>query len=291
MLEEIQSVMQGKTVIPLQRPSLRFTGADRHRYLNGQTTNDVTNLTPGHARHAAVCNAKGKMQGEIWIGCDSECLLVDFPEPLSDSLPTRLEKYIIADDVEVEAPDSRLVGFHLIAPEEPTIPDSIYTFASTRFGEDGWDIWFLETPSLPNSIPQASRESIDWFRIQQGIPQWGTDIDESNLPPEAYREKETISYQKGCYIGQEIIARIKSIGKVKRKLCLVSGTTPLSPSTEILDGDRVIGHISSCQQKANDTSTVMAIAMVRQPFCEPGQRLTISGSSWSVERALPDNLA
>ncbi|MEM6885918.1 MAG: hypothetical protein AAF571_12900 [Verrucomicrobiota bacterium] len=284
MMEEIQSVMQGKTALPLNdRQRLIFTGSDRARYLNGQTTNDVTKLTPGHALHAAVCNAKGKMHGEIIVANDGERLLVDLPVCLSESLPLRLEKYIIADDVEIQEPEAVAMGYHMIGEVAPELPEGAECYVSSRYQQPGFDIWLPD--SITTDFPVATEAATEWIRIQSGIPKWDTDISENNMPPEAYPEMQTISYRKGCYIGQEVIAKIKSIGQVKKKLCLLQGSLSVEtlPAELTLDG-RKVGQLTSVQQQPDADGLYHALGMVQTNHSEPETEFEVSGQSWKILR-------
>lgn len=285
MMEEIQSIMQGKTALPLSdRQQLVFTGEDRARYLNGQTTNDVVKLEAGHAMHAAVCNAKGKMQGDIMIAHQGDRLLVDLPLSLADTLPLRLEKYIIADDVEILGPEieaSDVTGFHLLGDTAPELAKETECYASSRFNQPGHDIWLPQATTPP--FPVATAAAAEWIRIQTGTPQWGVDIDENNLPPEAFSEHQTISYRKGCYIGQETIARIKSIGRVNKQLCLLQGTSPLEAlPLDATSGEKTVGRITSCQSEPDFTGAIHALGIIQAIHSEPETELVVAGSSWRV---------
>ncbi|MEM1157357.1 MAG: hypothetical protein AAF649_02280 [Verrucomicrobiota bacterium] len=285
MIEEIQSVMQGKTALPIHgRERLIFSGSDRTRYLNGQTTNDVGKLKPGHALHATVCTAKGKMHGEIMITNDGERLLVDFPDSLSETLTMRLEKYIIADDVEIQPPQERKSGYHLMTERAPDVPQDVECYTSTRFQRPGYDLWLPES-SRPN-FPVAGTDISEWIRILCGIPRWGTDISENNMPPEAYPELHTISYRKGCYIGQEVIARIKSIGQVKKLLCLLQGTQPPAAlPVEVIRENRKVGLITSCQHTPDQDGKYLALGMIQTDHSEPATEYEVAGCIWwSIRR-------
>jgi folate-binding protein YgfZ len=292
MNEEIQlvnSVLAGKTALSLKsRSTLLFTGSDRARYLNGQTTNDVTKLEPGHTLHAAVCTAKGKMQGELFIANTGQQLLVDFPQSLEETLPARLEKYLIADDAEIQLPEPVMQGIHFLvgaASELPDLPTDAQIFQSRRFGRDGHDIWFPTGQEI--RVPVASDTTAEWIRIQTGTPLWGIDATENHLPPEIYPETSTISYKKGCYIGQETIARIKSIGRVNKMLCLLRGKAPVAAVPQDLNAgnpEKTVGTITSCQQSPDDNGNIHALAMIQSAHSKTGTILSANRADWQVVR-------
>lgn len=284
MTEEIQSVMQGKTALPLNnRKCLVFTGADRARYLNGQTTNDVTKLQSGQALHATVCTNKGKMQGEITIAHHGDSLLVDFPVALEETLPLRLKKCVIADDVEIQEALPALKGYHFITESAPDLPEDAVVFQSSRLQQPGYDVW-LPAASTPE-FSVASADTYEWVRIQSGIPAWGVDIFEEHLPPEAFPEDQTISYRKGCYIGQETIARVKSIGRVKKQLSLLKGSEALdSLPLDLVEADKKVGQLTSCQETADQAGNFHALAMIQVSHSDKQSSVQVGDSSWEIIR-------
>ncbi|MES2981708.1 MAG: hypothetical protein V4727_05280 [Verrucomicrobiota bacterium] len=161
---------------------LEFRGPDAVRFLNGQVTQDVRKvMASGDVLPSCVTDAKGKLQFRVWIakGKTDDAVLVFCRGEMLEDLEARLTRYLIADDVEVRNVSSEIV-----------LAD--FKFPHTDLSE---------------------RE-----RIEQGIPRWGAEIIAGMLPPEAGLDVTDISYNKGCYIGQEVISRIKSAGKVNRRL-------------------------------------------------------------------------
>lgn len=161
---------------------LEFRGPDAVRFLNGQVTQDVRNvMATGKVLPSCVTDAKGKLQFRIWIakGDVDDAVLVFCRLEMLEDLEARLTRYLIADDVEVR-----------------NVSDEIS----------------LESFKFPNA------DLSEWERINRGIPFWGKEITAGMLPPEAGLDLTDISYNKGCYIGQEVISRIKSAGKVNRRL-------------------------------------------------------------------------
>jgi len=218
-MDSFHKLLQGRMAIPLSpRAVWKFTGADRVRYLNGQVTNDVAKLPAGHALHAAVCNAKGKMEGDVWISATADALWLDAPLELRESLGPRLERFIIADEVVMEDLSESVSGFHILAATGVADPSAI---SSQRFGQPGFDFW--NPGPLKTDLPLASPPLVEALRIRQGLPLWGHEMSPHTLPPEAAMDRDAISYSKGCYIGQEVIARIKSKGHVNKKLARVAG--------------------------------------------------------------------
>jgi len=235
------------------RSRICLTGADRVRFLNGQVTNNVKDLRPGEGCYAALVTAKGKLQSDLNIYSLPNELLLDFELGLTESIAQRLDKYIIADDVQVvdagaaygllsvQGPKSeaavRSLGLASGLPAKPmsfiTVNDAtlgeIYVMNQPRLGTSGFDL-FVPVASLGAvmdkliaAVKQLGGRACGWqalemARIEAGIPRFGEDMDETNLAPEAGIEERAISYSKGCYIGQEVIARIRTYGQVAKTL-------------------------------------------------------------------------
>ena len=236
------------------RGRICLTGADRVRFLNGQVTNNVKDLRVGQGCQAALVSAKGKLQADLNIVCLPDELLLDFEPGLTETITQRLEKYIIADDVQivdaaphygllsVQGPKSetvvvRSLGLFTEIPAKPmnaiSLKDEtlgeIYLLNQPRLLTSGFDL-FVPTASLGavmEKLIAAAREAggcaAGWraweaARIEAGIPRFGADMDETNLAPETGLESRMISYSKGCYIGQEVIARVRTYGQVAKSL-------------------------------------------------------------------------
>ena len=209
------------------RVKLRFAGADRVRFLNGQVTANVRTLTPGEARPACVTTAKGRLCAEVVIHATAEALLVDADSTVRETLPARMERYIISDDVtlEVVSDDFRLLHLLGAAAAHPGLSGiAAASSRANRLGRPGLDLWLGSAefarvwPEFTAAFPVLEEPLVESLRIEAGIPRWGLDLDENTLPPEAGLERTHIDYDKGCYIGQEVISRLKSIGHVNRRL-------------------------------------------------------------------------
>jgi len=122
------------------RTKFRIAGTDRFRFLNGQITNDLRKASETVAIEACVLNAKGKMNAHIFVGAHGECFLVDAEQELCETLRARLERYVIADDVQIEDVTDQFSLFHVLSEESPT-PEHGRIVSLRRLAEPGWDIW------------------------------------------------------------------------------------------------------------------------------------------------------
>src|SRR6266513_362742 len=223
------------------RAKFRITGTDRLRFLNGQITNDLRKASETSAIEACILNAKGKTDAHIFVSASGESFLVDAAADLRETLRVRLERYVIADDVQIEDVTDQFSLFHL-SSKQPPAPEFGRIVSVHRFPEPGWDMWvevaqhgaLLQELSLRWTLLDSDAAEV--MRIEQGIPRWGRELTTEIIPIEANLEQRTIDYQKGCYIGQEVISRIKMSGQTNKRLCgLISpNNTPLQPGMKLV---------------------------------------------------------
>ena len=235
------------------RSRLCLVGADRARYLHGQVTNDVKKLRAGEGCYAAITTAKGKMESDLNIFTLADELLLDFEPGLAEKISARLGKFIVADDVQmvdaaphygllsVQGPKAeavvRAIGIFAEVPAKllaslkisDAMLGEIYLVNNPRLGGIGFDL-FVPNNSLgavADKLIAAAKSvggrAVGWTafetaRIEAGIPRFGADMDETSIPLECGIESRAIVYNKGCYLGQEVINRIHSVGHVNREL-------------------------------------------------------------------------
>jgi folate-binding protein YgfZ len=307
------------------RSRICLTGADRVRFLHGQVTNDVKRLRPGEGCYAAIVTAKGKMESDLNIYALPDELLLDFEPGLTAGITQRLEKYIVADDVQVvdvappygllsvQGPtaeavvralgvfqDVPLKPFQFVKISDPTVGE-IYLVAQSRISADnaptnataplirGFDL-FVPTDSLgavADKLIAAAKalggrpcgwEALEMARIEAGIPRFGIDMDESNLPLECGLEARAVNYNKGCYIGQEVINRIHSLGHVNKELRglrLADDLTNLPAKGDKLFRDgKEVGYVTSAVKSPALNKTI-ALGYVRREANAVGNELKL----------------
>ena len=225
------------------RCRLLLTGSDRIRYLNGQITNRADQIPPGQSRYGLLTNHKGQLQGDLFFATHShpEGLVIDTDTSLRESLPARLDRYIIADDVQLTDITEDWRGLHALGisgKDLAQVPPGTQVITSNRFGTAGLDLWSPSSvqpsrgwnPTMTAlDLPQLDAAALDEHRIRCGIPLWGRELTPGLLPPEARLEARAIDYDKGCYIGQEVISRMKRAGKINRLLVLLGLEPPRDP--------------------------------------------------------------
>ncbi|MBP7949628.1 MAG: hypothetical protein KA004_08225 [Verrucomicrobiales bacterium] len=216
---------------------LKVSGTDSLRYLNGQVSNDVRKITPGTAFWACITSHKGKLEALVTIAKQDDGVFYVAASPaLRDFLPLRLEKYAIADDVLITDVSDATSQLHFLGAPPPVTP-RWQIQAVQRLGAPGCDVWTApeHLAELKALAPEIPAETAEWLRIDRGIPAWGTELSGDILPPEAGLDQFAVDYHKGCYIGQEVISRLKSVGRVNRllqRLELLSGA-PAQPGWKL----------------------------------------------------------
>jgi len=231
------------------RTRILVLGKDAPRFLHGMVTNDVKGLTPGQGNHAFLLNVQGHILADLRIfRLEPEVFLLDSEPQSSQIITDTLDRHIIADVVELEDKRGELACIALDGPRAretlgqaglklPAMTLLEYFYSEelaariarvSLSGRDG--VWIMATPDraaeLWRKILDASSntgvrpvgfEALEICRIEAGIPRYGIDITEKNLPQET-GQMDAISFTKGCYIGQEVVERIRSRGHVNRKL-------------------------------------------------------------------------
>ncbi|WP_018290724.1 folate-binding protein YgfZ [Verrucomicrobium sp. 3C] len=281
LYDQILSGQAGWATIP-HRALWKVTGADRVRYLNGQVTNDVATVEPASAIYAALLTAKGKLIADLWIGASEDALWIDGPASEKDPLEARLRRFLAADDVEFERLDewtlTRIFPSSTLAP-----PAGAVAFRSTRFGLPGWDLWSpaTATAELGFPLPEAILES---FRLEARLPRWGAELQPGDLPQEVGMDPLAISYQKGCYVGQEVVSRLHHVGHANRSLVLLAAP-PLSGRLKIgaplCQHGQEAGKITSVAYSFTRKAE-LALGIVKRASAAPGSRLQAGDSIWEV---------
>src|SRR5438094_1413666 len=265
-----------------ERAKFRITGTDRLRFLNGQITNDLRKASETSAIEACILNAKGKTDAHIFVSASGESFLVDAAADLRETLRVRLERYVIADDVQIEDVTDQFSLFHLLS-KQPPAPEFGRIVSVHRFAEPGWDMWvevaqhgaLLQELSLRWTLLDSDAAEV--MRIEQGIPRWGRELTNEIIPIEANLEQRAIDYQKGCYIGQEVISRIKMSGQTNKRLCglIPLDALPLQPGMKLAAPSapgKEVGWITSAT-RSERLGKEIALGYVKRGFNSVNTRL------------------
>ena len=307
--------------MPVKRGLLKLTGRDRQSFLQGMVTNDVAHLTPGQGCYAFMLDATGHVLADMHILNAGEFLLLDVEEGMAPFVAQTLDKYLIMEkcritDVTAEygavyiggngaahymETDYGLQGVGdwlvnqnaIISPHSAdcffyrldmvNVPCFSLIFPDPR----NMDVAYFPRKEDGDVVENVSHETWEGLRIEAGIPCFGVDIDSRVLAPETGQQKRAISYRKGCYIGQEIVARIDARGHTNRALAgfwLPDGELP-APETPVIADGREVGRITSAAH-GPETGRAIALGYLRHEFAEPATVVTIAGQEAYVA-ALP----
>ena len=327
---EHAALRQSAGVVDLRsRGRICLVGADRARYLHGQVTNDIKKLTPGSGTYAAVTTAKGKMEGDLNIFCLADELLLDFEPGLTEKITRRLEKFIVADDAQIvdAAPHYGLLtvqgpraaevagavglfdgGLPAKAYQSVKVSDAmlgdIYLANLPRLGSAGFDLYVPNAAlgAVADKLIAAAKQiggcAAGWTaweiaRVEAGIPRFGADMDETSIPLECGLESRAVSYSKGCYIGQEVINRIHSVGHVNRELrgLRLAEDLPALPARgdKLFFDGKEVGYVTSAVRSPVLNGNI-ALGYVRREAYQTGNELvlrTAAGESVAKVVAVP----
>jgi folate-binding protein YgfZ len=288
-LDTYRRILAGESLTAVLSPRAlwRLTGPDARRYLNGQVTNDVAGLADGKACYAAICTAKGRMEGDVSIAVHGAEFYLDADPILRESLGARLEKYLIADDAVFEDVSDLWSLRHVFGATPPPAPEAGFVIAYDRFGVPGHDVWSANpNPVIAGATVEA--DVIETLRLEHAIPRWGAELTTDTLPPEAGPHMlAAISYTKGCYVGQETIARLKSVGHVNRSLVFLQSDSAAfpTPGAKLTQGDHETGVVTSSGYSPRLEKGI-ALGYANRQAAVPGVSLQADGLNLTVAASL-----
>ena len=277
----------------LNRTLLALRGTDRVALLNSFCTNDIKRLQPGQGCEAFITTPQGKTLSHVFALCQTDEILLNTSAGQAEALIAHFNRYIISEDVELTDHTSQggvlLLSGEKVAPliEQLTgisAPQSILQSETGKVDDKkvvvsrvpyaGANSFFLrvQNDDLP-TIEQAlldlgarrcAADAAKTMRLEAGFPLFGADITAENLPQECGRDSQAISFQKGCYLGQETVARLDALGHVNRRLTGLQFKSEFipKPATQLLKGDKAVGHVTTAAWSPRLQSP-LAFALVR----------------------------
>ncbi len=236
-------------------------GRDRASFLHNMVSNDIKSLSPGSYRYATLLTPKGKMISDLYIYAFENYFLIALNENLVQTVIDKLSAFVISEDVQIQNVTSSYGFLSIQGPQSTTFIKAndlnsfkAQAFLHDRFSEDGYDIWVPIENIIPlwkhlnvgEKITPIGMPTYQILRIEAGIPVFGVDMNENTIPNEANLEK-AISWTKGCYPGQEIVARIKYLGNVRKILSglIFEGEKIPKPQSKVFRDNKEIGNITS----------------------------------------------
>lgn len=280
---DVTEAAQGAFFDFSEHAKFQMRGSDRLRFLNGQITNDIRKATEQEAIEACVLNAKGKIDAHLFLSAGDNAYLFEGERELREILPVRLDRYIIADDVEIEDVTEQFGLFHILTSAAPNLPNEWKAIRARRFVQTGWDVWCVAAERenvrefLAARFSTCDGKCAETLRIESGLARWGRELTNEIIPVEANLEERCIDYAKGCYIGQEVISRMKMAGQTNKKLCGLIATdggalTPGMRLATISEASREAGWVTSVADSPRLQKQI-ALGFVKRGSNEAGTNL------------------
>lgn len=291
---------------------LRVTGSDRVRWLNGMVTNSIQELKPEEGNYSFLLNAQGRIEGDLTAFLLNDAILLETGDP--GRIATLLDHFIIMDDVELEVLASDRAGLALVGPEATKMlarvglpsPDPI-RLTQTDSNGDSLQVVAAHSPLVPRyeiwahpvalerlthllldaGALRVSADALEQLRILEGTPLYGVDIRNTEAAkdlPQETNQARALHFNKGCYLGQEIVERIRSRGQVHRTFSgfRLDGELP-RPGTKLLSDpeNTPVGELTSVVLLDHPTAGRMQLGLgyLRREALERGRPLRYSGGS------------
>lgn len=314
---EFRTLLEGAAVFDLSwQAKLVLSGEDRVRWLNGMVTNNIRDLALNHGNYSFVLNPQGRNLGDLMAYNRGEYLLVTTDREQASKLKQLFDQYIIMDDVEVEDITDQLAtigvagrkaaamlnaaGIDVSALASGQVSDPVWQGVGLSVARsvlpqmDGYEIWSTAEnldrvwdALVTEGAKPVGSEALELYRIARGVPRYGADLRERDLPQET-GQQHVLNFAKGCYVGQEIVERIRSRGNVHRIFVgfEVQGDVPAAGDKVMADGKQVGEITSAARVPFPAGERTCAVGYIRREFAEPGTELKL-GEQQAVVSALP----
>jgi folate-binding protein YgfZ len=277
-----------------ERGKLALTGAGAKEFLDGQVSNEIEAVDPGHGCYAAFLTHKGKMLGDLRVLDLGDELLLDTERVALQELFNLIRKFKIGFDVELHKRTLELGLLSLVGPRSREVAGAdglgaeehdnlagdvdgvAVTWVATDVGVDllcdGDDTARLRAALEARGAAPVGEDAAEALRVERGRPRYGLDLDDTTIPQEAGLNERAVSFTKGCYVGQETVARLHYRGKPNRHLRGLRLSAPAATGDELRLGDRVVGRLGTVA--VSPAHGPIALAIVRRE-AEPGAELAV----------------
>lgn len=280
------------------RTQVELTGADRAKFLHGFCTHDIQRLEPGQGCEAILTNIKGKAVGHVFVFATATALWLDTVAGQAETITTHLDRYLIREDVTFHDRSNELGELFLTGPhaaqllmldeglppyghvERESFGQPFVIRRADLFHQPGFLISLPLTARdamlrslLAVGVVSGSSDLFESLRIAAGFPLYGRDITDENLAQEVARTPQCISFTKGCYLGQEPIARLDALGHTNRELRRVRFATgsPVTPGMKLFaaDSEDEAGILTSVAPLRNEAGETLALGYLKTKFGKP----------------------
>jgi glycine cleavage system T protein len=303
-----------------QRGLLQVTGPDRLPFLQGMVSNDLRAIKPGDGQYAAFLNQQGKVVADVRILRSNSSFYLDVWHSSRETIMEHLNRYLVADEVEIT---DRFDDYQLISVQGPRskallqdffggteLPDrpmqhimvpetKVCVMCASHTGEDGFDLYVrnFELIDLARALTEKGAAfSARWvgvdaqeiLRLEAGIPRYGIDFTEDNLLLETGL-RDAVSFTKGCYLGQEVVERVRSRGHVNKRLVglLMDGLDLPVAGASVVADEREVGRVTS-SARSPALGRIIALAYVNKEFWTPGTGVFVRADGGSTAATVTD---
>ncbi|HET8757408.1 MAG TPA: glycine cleavage T C-terminal barrel domain-containing protein [Solirubrobacteraceae bacterium] len=285
-----------------ERGKLALTGPDAKPFLHGQVTNDIEGLEPGRGCYAAFLTHKGKMLGDLRVLDLGDELLLDTERSTLQELFNMIRRYKLGSDVELHKRTLEMGLLSLIGPDARrvadarSLPAAEHANANAEIGgtpvvlvatDAGVDVFCAagDTAAVHAALVAAGAVAVDEavaeiVRVERGRPRYGFELDDSVIPQEAGLNERAVSFTKGCYVGQETVARLFYRGKPNRHLRGLRLSGPATPGDTLRRGEKEVGRVGTVV--VSPAFGPIALAIVRRE-AEPGDTIAVGEAGATAE--------
>jgi len=310
MSDGYEAFKSGAALVDLSaRGKIRMVGEDRVRLLHAMSTNHIEELQPGEGCYAFLLNPQGRILADLQVYCHPEHLLLDTEPETREKVIQQLDNYIIADDVTLEDVSDEFAEVALEGAQAEAflrqagmpVPEAENSFVEVEggavarvsatgatgfriIGPPGWKETLVER-LVDAGATRASSDDLRMARVGTGRPRYGEELSEDYIPQET-QVMRALHFTKGCYVGQEIVERVRSRGNVNRLLVQlrVDGDAVPPKGAEALSGEKKAGTIVSAVKLPDG---VVAMAYLRAQFARLGAEVEIDGERAAVSLVKP----
>jgi folate-binding protein YgfZ len=310
-LADYRALTEEVGFVPLERTQIELLGKDRASFLHNLSTNEIKKLAVGGGCEAFITSVQGKTVGHGYVFAGPDSLVFDTDAGQGETLLKHLDHYLVCEQVELRDRSQEWAELLLAGPGADDAMTQLFQvsvpqprLSNLYSGWNGKHLWirrvdlvggggFLISVSRSDAAAMAGAlaavgvrrcgvEAVEAARIEQGFPRYGQDLSDKTLPQELARDNQAISFVKGCYLGQETVARIDALGHVNKTLVGLrfSGIVVPPLGEELKAGEQVVGQVTSATFSPR-LAAPLALGYVKQGHSKPGTRL--SAASGEVE--------
>ncbi len=262
----------------MDRDAVVVTGADTFSFLQSLVSQDVEGLADGAVVSSLLLTPKGKVDSWFRLVRVGDDALLDCEAGFGDALRTSLERFKLRVKVEISVPDEPWGMVAVRGVDVVDVPPSCQVLPVDWSGGTGVDVIGPRTDLLQLGVAGLDADAYERARVEAGVPRLGVDLDESTIPQEAWLDRDSVSFTKGCFLGQELVARIDSRGHVNRQLRRIRPRDPelvLARDAEVEVDGKVVGAVTSAVPG-------LALGYIRREVAPPAGA-TVAGTPAVIE--------